>query len=82
MVARNARRLCTADPIARVGRPGKIAATGRKCASATGAETSTFHRRDAVATGTVVFDGRQFVNGSTGEAVIETLEDKNLDTPS
>ena len=39
-------------------------------------------RRDAVATGTVVFDGRQFVNGSTAEAQIETLEDTNISTPS
>jgi hypothetical protein len=39
-------------------------------------------RRDAVATGTVVFDGRQFVNGSTDEAQIETLEDNNTSTPS
>ena len=38
--------------------------------------------RDGVATGTVVFDGRQFVNGATSEAPIETLEDKNIDTPS
>jgi hypothetical protein len=38
--------------------------------------------RDAVATGTVVFDGRQFVNGSTSEALIETLEDTNISTPS
>jgi hypothetical protein len=39
-------------------------------------------RRDAVATGTVVLDGRQFVNGSTAEAQIETLEDTNISTPS
>jgi hypothetical protein len=38
--------------------------------------------RDAVATGTVVFGGRQFVNGSTSEAQIETLEDTNISTPS
>ncbi len=38
-------------------------------------------KRDAVATGTVVFNGRQFVNGPTTEAVIETLEDKNRDVP-
>jgi hypothetical protein len=38
--------------------------------------------RDAVATGTVVLDGTQFVNGSTPEAQIETLEDTNIDTPS
>jgi hypothetical protein len=39
-------------------------------------------RRDAVATGTVVLDGREFVNGSTTEAQIETLEDTNISTPS
>jgi hypothetical protein len=39
-------------------------------------------RRDAVATGTVVLDGRQLVNGSTAEAEIETLEDTNISTPS
>ena len=38
--------------------------------------------RDGIATGTVMFDGRPFVNGSTTEAPIETLEDKNIDTPS
>ena len=38
--------------------------------------------RDGVATGTVVFDGRLFVNGSTSEASIETLEDTNIRTPS
>jgi hypothetical protein len=37
--------------------------------------------RDAIATGTVAFNGRQFVNGSTTEAIIETLEDTNLDVP-
>jgi len=37
--------------------------------------------RDAVATGTVVFNGRQFVNGSTTDADIETLEDRNTDWP-
>jgi hypothetical protein len=37
--------------------------------------------RDAIATGTVVFNGRQFVNGSTTDAVIETLEDTNRDAP-
>jgi hypothetical protein len=37
--------------------------------------------RDAVATGTVVFNGRQFVNGSTTDAIIETLEDTNRDVP-
>jgi hypothetical protein len=39
-------------------------------------------RRDAIATGTVVLDGRQVVNGSTAEAQIETLEDTNISTPS
>jgi hypothetical protein len=39
-------------------------------------------RRDAVATGTIVLDGRQFVNGSTDEASIETLEDTNIRRPS
>jgi hypothetical protein len=39
-------------------------------------------RRDAVATGTVVLDGRQFVNGPTTDAQIETLEDTNIRTPS
>ena len=39
-------------------------------------------RRDAVATGTIVLDGRQVVNGSTTEAQIETLEDTNISTPS
>jgi hypothetical protein len=39
------------------------------------------HHRDAVATGTVVFNGRQFVNGSTTDADIETLEDTNRDVP-
>jgi hypothetical protein len=39
-------------------------------------------RRDAVATGTIVLDGRQFVAGSTAEAHIETLDDTNLSTPS
>ncbi len=34
-----------------------------------------------MATGTVVFNGRQFVNGSTTEAIIETLEDTNRDVP-
>lgn len=38
--------------------------------------------RDAVATGMVALDGRQFVNGSTDEAQIETLEDTNISTPS
>jgi hypothetical protein len=39
-------------------------------------------RRDAVATGTVVLDGRQVVNGSTTEAQIETLEDTNISRSS
>ena len=34
-------------------------------------------RRDAVATGTVVVDGASLVNGSTSNAEIETLEDRN-----
>lgn len=38
--------------------------------------------RDAVATGTVVFNGRQFVDGSTAEALIETMEDRNRDVPA
>ena len=37
-------------------------------------------RRDAVATGTVVVDGETLVNGSTTNAEIETLEDKNITT--
>jgi len=36
--------------------------------------------RDAVATGTVVVDGETFVNGSTTNARIETLEDTNITT--
>jgi hypothetical protein len=35
-------------------------------------------RRDAVATGTVVLDGETIVDGSTTNAEIETLEDKNI----
>jgi hypothetical protein len=35
-------------------------------------------RRDAVATGTVVVDGRTLVDGSTTNAEIETLEDANV----
>ena len=35
-------------------------------------------RRDAVATGTVVVDGDMLVDGSTTDAEIETLEDKNI----
>jgi hypothetical protein len=37
-------------------------------------------RRDAVATGTVVVDGDTLVDGSTGNAEIETLEDRNIST--
>ncbi len=37
-------------------------------------------RRDAVATGTVVVDGETLVDGSTTNAFIETLEDKNTRT--
>jgi hypothetical protein len=45
---------------------------------------STFvgQRRDGVATGTVVFGGRQFVNGSTTEAWIETFDDTSISTPA
>jgi hypothetical protein len=39
------------------------------------------HRRDAVATGTVVVDGETLVAGSTTNAEIETLEDKNISHP-
>jgi hypothetical protein len=35
-------------------------------------------RRDAVATGTVVVEGEKLVEGSTTNAEIETLEDKNI----
>jgi hypothetical protein len=38
--------------------------------------------READATGTVVLDGTQFVNGSTSDAQIETLEDTRISTPS
>jgi hypothetical protein len=41
----------------------------------------TGHRRDAVATGTVVVDGETLVSGSTTNAEIETLEDKNISHP-
>ncbi|MDQ4097374.1 MAG: hypothetical protein M3144_05835 [Actinomycetota bacterium] len=41
----------------------------------------TSHRRDAVATGTVVVDGETLVAGSTANAEIETLEDKNISHP-
>jgi hypothetical protein len=37
--------------------------------------------RDAVATGTVVVDGETLVDGSTTNAEIETLEDKNISNP-
>jgi hypothetical protein len=37
-------------------------------------------RRDAVATGTVVVDGETLVDGSTSNAEIETLEDRNIST--
>jgi hypothetical protein len=37
-------------------------------------------RRDAVATGTVVVDGETLVDGSTTNAEIETLEDRNTTT--
>ena len=37
-------------------------------------------RRDAVATGTVVVNGQTLVDGSTTNAEIETLEDKNIAT--
>lgn len=41
----------------------------------------TSHRRDAVATGTVVVDGETLVAGSTTNAEIETLEDTNISHP-
>ena len=41
----------------------------------------TSQRRDAVATGTVVVDGETLVDGSTTNAEIETLEDKNISHP-
>lgn len=41
----------------------------------------TGHRRDAVATGTVVVDGELLVSGSTTNAEIETLEDRNISHP-
>ena len=37
-------------------------------------------RRDAVASGTVVVDGQTLVDGSTTNAELETLEDKNIST--
>jgi hypothetical protein len=39
-------------------------------------------RRDAVATGIVVVNGETLVNGSTTNAEIETLEDRNISTSS
>jgi len=39
-------------------------------------------RRDAVATGTIVLDARLFIDGSTTDAQIETLEDTNISRPS
>lgn len=41
----------------------------------------TGHRRDAVATGTVVVDGELLVAGSTTNAEIETLEDRDISRP-
>ncbi|MEA2192978.1 MAG: hypothetical protein QOI73_3099 [Solirubrobacteraceae bacterium] len=38
-------------------------------------------RRDAVATGTVVFDGDTIVDATTTDAEIETLEDTNISRP-
>ena len=38
-------------------------------------------RRDGVATGTVVVDGETLVDGSTTNAEIETLEDRNISHP-
>jgi hypothetical protein len=38
-------------------------------------------RRDAVATGTVLVDGETLVDGSTTNAEIETLEDRNISHP-
>ena len=40
----------------------------------------TGRERDAVATGTVVVDGETLVDGSTTNASIETLEDRNVST--
>ena len=40
----------------------------------------TSKRRDAVATGTVVVDGETLVDGSTTNAEIESLEDRNVST--
>lgn len=40
----------------------------------------TSRRRDALATGTVVVDGETLVDGSTDNAEIETLEDRNKTT--
>jgi hypothetical protein len=41
----------------------------------------TGRQRDAVATGTVVVDGETLVAGSTTNAEIETLEDRNISHP-
>jgi hypothetical protein len=41
----------------------------------------TSHRRDAVATGTVIVNGGTLVDGSTTNAEIETLEDTNISHP-
>ena len=41
----------------------------------------TGRQRDAVATGTIVVDGETLVTGSTTNAEIETLEDKNISHP-
>jgi hypothetical protein len=38
-------------------------------------------RREAVATGTMVVDGETLVDGSTTNAEIQTLEDKNISHP-
>jgi hypothetical protein len=40
----------------------------------------TGRERDAIATGTVVVDGETLVDGSTTNASIESLEDKNVST--
>ena len=42
--------------------------------------TFTGKRRDAEATGTVVVDGQTLVDGTTANAEIETLEDRNRST--
>jgi hypothetical protein len=38
--------------------------------------------RDAVATGTVVLDGKTLVDGSTTNALIESLDDHRVETPA